>query len=102
MSDPRAVAQIVPVARALATWRVRHGLTANQAEVLVHVFDRGTVTGSELAHLVGITTASMTRLLAVLERDGWVHRHPDPQDGRRVVVRPSKQCVRALDDLRIG
>lgn len=85
--------------RVVAAWRTSCGLTANQGEVVTHVYDHGAVTASQLSRLVGITTASMTRLVARLEADGWIERSPDAFDGRRIVLQPTKQLVRAIDDL---
>lgn len=83
----------------VAAWRAAHGLTANQGEVVAHVYDHGAVTASQLSRLVGITSASMTRLVARLEADGWIERSPDVYDGRRIVLQPTKQLVRAIDEL---
>jgi DNA-binding MarR family transcriptional regulator len=41
----------------------------------------------------------MTRLLARLEADGWIARSPDPSNGARVIVQPSKQLVRSAEAL---
>lgn len=83
----------------VASWREQHGLTGNQCEVLLHVYDRGSPTAAELADLVAITSASMSRLLSVLETGGWIHRRPDERDARRSLVFPSKRLTRAIDDL---
>lgn len=85
----------------VAAWRTAHRLTANQAEVVSHVYDHGAVTASQLSRLVGITTASMTRLVARLEADDWIERSPDAYDGRRIVLQPTKQLVRAIDELEV-
>lgn len=39
-----------------------------------------------LAELMGMTTGATTRLVDRLERAGYVLRHPDPADRRRVVL----------------
>ncbi|MCW2949428.1 MAG: transcriptional regulator, MarR family [Thermoleophilia bacterium] len=77
--------------RELTAWRVELGLTAHQAEVLVHVLDAGATSAAELSRNVGISTASMSRLLEQIEAAGWVIRVPDPRDARRVLVQPSKR-----------
>jgi DNA-binding MarR family transcriptional regulator len=42
---------------------------------------------TELAARADMTHQSMSELVAVLERRGWVERHPDPTDGRARLVR---------------
>lgn len=42
---------------------------------------------SQLAHLVGITRQSVNDLLSHLERQGYLRRMPDPDDGRARVIR---------------
>ena len=41
---------------------------------------------TELAARADMTHQSMGELVAVLERRGWVRRHPDPSDGRARLV----------------
>jgi DNA-binding MarR family transcriptional regulator len=96
---PSRIHDLASTLRLVAAWRSRHSLTANQAEVLLHVYDSGAITSSELSRLVGITTASMTRLVERVESDGWLGRSPDERDRRRVVLRPTKQLARAVDDI---
>lgn len=43
----------------------------------------------ELAERERITAPTATRMVAVLEKDGLVERHPDPSDGRAWLVRLS-------------
>jgi len=86
------------LSRRIATWRIAHQLTANQADVLVQVLDAGAVSAAELSRLIGITTASMSRMLPSLEEAGWIVRELDQADGRRMVVQPSKRLVRSLSE----
>lgn len=86
--------------RAVARWRMGERLTANQAEALLQTWDAGSISAADLSRGIGITTASMSRLLAVLEVDGWVVRAPDPRDARRAFVQPSKQLALAVERLR--
>lgn len=96
---PSRIHELTSTLQVVAAWRAGNGLTANQGEVVAHVYDHGAVTASQLSRLVGITTASMTRLVARLEADGWIERSPDAYDGRRIVLQPTKQLVRAIDEL---
>ncbi|MCW2974194.1 MAG: Winged helix DNA-binding domain [Thermoleophilia bacterium] len=77
----------------LALWRVERGITAHQAEVLVHVLDAGATSAADLSRRVGISTASMSRLLEQVELADWIVRVPDPRDARRVLVQPSKRLA---------
>ena len=76
-----------------AVWRVEQGITAHQAEVLVHVLDAGATSAADLSRRVGISTASMSRLLEQVEAAEWIVRVPDPRDARRVLVQPSKRLA---------
>jgi DNA-binding MarR family transcriptional regulator len=49
--------------------------------------DEGSITPSELADGLGITTASGTALLDRLERAGYAHRERHPTDRRSIVVK---------------
>lgn len=46
----------------------------------------GKASPSELSDLVGTSRANMTRILELLEREGWVHRIRAARDGRRQIV----------------
>lgn len=99
--DP-TLAHAANVGRAIARWRVGHGLTANQAEALLQTYDAGALSAAELSRRIGITTASMSRLLAGLERDGWIVRAPDPYDGRRNFVQAGKRLAVAIEGLLLA
>lgn len=93
------LAHAAAVGRVVAAWRAPLGLTANQGDVLLQVFAGGAVSAAHLTRVVGITSASMSRLLGVLEEGGWILRTPHPDDARATVVQPSKRLVLALEDL---
>ena len=93
---------ITSVARTLGiigAWRSVHRLTAHQAEVLIQVHAAGAITAAEVCRIIGITTASMTRIIAHLEQGGWLLRVRDDADARRLILQPTKQMARAIDDL---
>lgn len=100
MSDDLATTQhVAAVLATLASWRRRHQLTAHQGEVLVQLHAAGAITAAEVCRVIGITTASMTRIVAHLEHDGWVLRVRDDADARRLILQPTKQLARAIDEL---
>ena len=47
------------------------------------------VTAGELAELSGLTTGAVTGLIDRLERAGFVERRRDPEDRRKVFIRPN-------------
>lgn len=74
------------LARRMRQERDGDGLTPSQLAVLATLVRRGPLPPSALAEIERVQPPSMTRILAALERDGWVVRHPHPQDGRQVVI----------------
>lgn len=97
MTDEDLIAEITgPLARrhSTATVLFHHaiaevlGLGPTDHKCLDLLVERGTVTGSELAALTGLTTGAVTGVVARLERAGYLRREPDPQDGRRQLLHP--------------
>lgn len=79
------------LARADAEVRRRlevQGLSLNDLAALHHLADApgGTVRRIDLADRLGLTPSGVTRLLAPLEKLGYVGRTPDPNDARRALV----------------
>jgi DNA-binding MarR family transcriptional regulator len=47
----------------------------------------GDLRSTDLAARVGVDVSVVSRQLAVLERSGYIERHPDPRDGRASLLR---------------
>jgi DNA-binding MarR family transcriptional regulator len=63
----------------------REGLSVSGVEVLrVLALHGGPLTPAEIASSVFLTTATITTVLATLERRGLVAREPHPADGRKI------------------
>lgn len=80
----------------LARWDLNHaGLAA------LHVLLGGPLTQRELAYRVQVEDQTMSRTVERLERSGYVERHRDPDDRRRIVVSLTTEgratCLRAGD-----
>jgi DNA-binding MarR family transcriptional regulator len=75
----------------------RFGLHTTDLEVLDHVFLRADATAGELSRSTGLSPGSMTALLDRLVSAGYIERHADPADRRRVRVRVR---VRAIAPIR--
>lgn len=61
-------------------------LTAEQWGVLAQLWNQGTVSQDELAHLLCVDKSSLSRVLNVMERKGLVIRRRDPGDARRKIL----------------
>jgi DNA-binding MarR family transcriptional regulator len=59
----------------------------------------GPLTAGELAGMTALTTGAITAALDRLERAGFVTREDDPDDRRRVVVRPIPKRVASIGHL---
>lgn len=67
--------------------RIGLGPTDHKCLDLLH--ERGAMSGSELAAATGLTSGAITGVVNRLERAGHLVRAPDPDDGRRQVLRPA-------------
>lgn len=64
------------------------GLNATDHKCLDYLNHAGPVTAGQLAQLTGLTTGAVTSVIDRLEQTGYVVRDKDPNDRRRVVVKP--------------
>ncbi len=62
------------------------GLHVTDLTCLGALRDRGRAGVGELAAELGLTTGAVSRVIDRLERAGFVHRIPDPVDGRKVII----------------
>jgi DNA-binding MarR family transcriptional regulator len=76
------------------------GLTLPENAAMTRLNRGGPTTSSALAKLEQISPQSMGATLAGLEARGLVARHPDPEDGRRVVLSVTEAGQRILQDKR--
>ncbi len=72
------------------------GISAPRLSALSVLVFAGPRRVGELAEAEQVEPPTMTRLVDGMERDGYVTRQPDPDDGRAVVVRATSKGVRAL------
>ena len=75
-------------------------LTLPENAAVARLSRSGPTTSSALAKLEQISPQSMGATLAGLEARGLVARHPDPDDGRRVVLSLTDAGQRILQDKR--
>lgn len=89
--DASEVAGVLRVSIGLLLRRLRQvpqagELTLPESSALTRLDRGGPATASALAKLEQISPQSMGATLAGLEARGLIERHPDPLDGRRVVL----------------
>jgi DNA-binding MarR family transcriptional regulator len=99
----RFVRSLQSVARGLARLgrdRARAGdVTPQQADTLQIIAERGAVSTSLLAQLLGIDPSTASRNLAGLERAGFITRRKGADDGRQTDVRLTPRGKRAADNM---
>jgi DNA-binding MarR family transcriptional regulator len=66
----------------------RLGMNPTDLQCLNVLLGTGPVAAGWLAEETGLTKGAVTGVIDRLERAGYVWREKDPQDGRRVIVRP--------------
>ena len=84
----------------LAAWDLNHA----SIPVLFHLLG-GPQSQRTLARASGVTEQTMSRVVARLERSGYVERHPDPGDARRhevVMTEEGRRVLAAAGDPRIA
>lgn len=62
------------------------GLNPRDLDILDIIDREGPCTPSQVAERTGYRRATLTGILARLERERWISRDPDPADGRSVVL----------------
>ena len=75
---------------------VRLGLGPTDHKCLDVLRERGTVSGSELAAITGLTSGAIAGVVARLEEAGYLRREPHAHDGRRQVLYPVPERVREV------
>jgi DNA-binding MarR family transcriptional regulator len=86
---------------AIATFRVadRVGLRPADLDILDVVTHYGPVSPTYLSRRTGTHIATLTGVLARLERDGWIQRRRDPRDGRASVIEADPRGTATLGAL---
>ncbi|HEY5627869.1 MAG TPA: MarR family transcriptional regulator, partial [Candidatus Limnocylindrales bacterium] len=74
----------------------RLGLNPTDLRCLEQVIEEPGLTPGRLAEQAGLTSGAITGVLDRLERGGFVVRHPDPADRRRITVEPVAERVTAV------
>ena len=72
------------------------GLSRSRASALSVLVFRGPLMLTELAAAEHVTAATMSRLVAALEQDGYVERLPHPSDARAVRLRATAAGRRVM------
>ncbi|WP_445525613.1 MarR family winged helix-turn-helix transcriptional regulator [Streptomyces cyslabdanicus] len=103
--DPDEVASFLLAGISALVRRVRQvpvdgGLTMPERTALSRLDRSGPTTSSALARQVQITAQAMGATLSALRARGLVERHPDPNDGRRMVLSVTDAGAQALKDKR--
>lgn len=66
----------------------RMGIHVTDGECMDFLMEQGAATAGELAKLTGLTTGAITSVIRRLTTAGLVTATPDPDDRRKVIVRP--------------
>jgi len=105
MADLKTARALQMVARALSRIgreRARSGdITPQQAEALQLIAERGAISTSSLAIVLGIDPSTASRNLAGLERAGFIVRKRGAEDGRQTDVRLTPRGKRIADAVSI-
>jgi DNA-binding MarR family transcriptional regulator len=97
---PRLRAAVARIDRLLAREVLGSALTRTQFSVLGALARQGQQRLSDLADREGLNPTMVSRVVAALERSGWVERTPDPGDGRAVVAGITAEGRRRYEQLQ--
>jgi DNA-binding MarR family transcriptional regulator len=73
-------------------WRLEQCLSLHEDVVLTYLGSQP-ATSADLCRRIGITSASMTHIVAGLERRGLIRRLPHPTDGRSILLYSTKSSI---------
>lgn len=77
----------------------RLGLNSTDRNCLEVLVELGSATAGTLAELMSLTTGAITGVVDRLERQGYVKREGDPQDRRRVIIRPVLERMQSVGNI---
>ncbi len=75
------------------------GLTPPQAFMLRVIFDKQSITGTDLAKELNITKATCSRSIDGLIKLGYVNKVQAGEDGRSYEIHPSSKAVKIRDEV---
>jgi len=78
----------------------RHGITPTRLSAMAALEKAGPQRPGDLAGRLGISAASMSKLVEALEAGGWARRERDPEDRRAYLLSITEHGVAALENLR--
>src|SRR5215217_4116490 len=71
----------------------RSGMSLTDLQCITILTSTGPITAGRLAEEMGLTTGSVTGVIDRMERAGYVRREKDPDDARRLIVRPVSETL---------
>jgi MarR family transcriptional regulator, transcriptional regulator for hemolysin len=75
------------------------GVSPAQFMALAHLTALGALSQSSLSNLLSTTPATTVRLVDRMERDGWVVRQPDPDDGRANLLVLTEEALNVWEEV---
>lgn len=66
----------------MAAFERQIGHSMPRWRILLALHQSGETSQKQLAHLLGLDPASLTRQIKAIEREGWIERHSDALDNR--------------------
>ena len=88
------------MSRLIRRYRRDRTLPTSQVSALAWIDAEGPLTTSRLAALEHVRPQSMAHTVQQLETSGFVRRHPDPHDGRKVLLELTPAGRSTLAELR--
>lgn len=87
---------VVRLVRRMRLERPDEALSLFKLSILGVLYRKGEMTATELATWEGVRPQSLTRVLASLEKKGFVSRQPDRADARRFLITLTPEGKKAL------
>ncbi len=87
---------VVRLVRRMRLERADEALTLSKLSILGLLYREGASTASELARREHVRPQSLTRVLASLEKKGFVSRQPNGADGRSLLITLTPEGKKAL------
>lgn len=82
--------------RALAEYK----MTPEQWQVMVALWSTGeSLNQSEIVQLTLKDKPTVSRIIARLERDGWIEKRPSDNDGRVTIIQPTEQSLKLKEEV---